>query len=74
MSSLRWMEQARCRELRIPPKTFFEDFERANPDEQEKTLKVCKSCRVNPLCAKFAEDTGSTGVFGGAYYYMGKKK
>ena len=74
MSSLRWMEQSRCRELRMPPEMFFEGFERADADGQEAILKVCRACKVNNLCAKFAEDTGSTGVFGGAYYNLGKRK
>jgi hypothetical protein len=67
------MQQAACRGVSV--RTFFEDFEEAPHDEKIKILALCESCSVRQICENFADSMPrSYGVWGGKYYYNGKKK
>lgn len=71
-----WKDDALCqREENF--NEFFDDYEQ-DPDIAKKTDKLCFSCPVRLQCLEYAVDPNKeesylfTGVFGGAYFNMGK--
>lgn len=59
-----WAERASCREAEHS--WFFADI---RSSVVKKAVEFCRNCPVMALCAAYAASTGSTGVWGGKYFY-----
>lgn len=66
-----WKLSSACKNL--DTSMFFEEFEKGDSATRRKVIAICNTCEVKDKCLQYAKEMRCSGVFGGEYFWCGRK-